>query len=152
MAGRVLKVYLASSMRGGGGGKGWDYLKELATIVGSLGHLPMNEVCSDKAPTVKVRGTGDDYLYNRDMAWLALADCLVAEVTYPSLGVGYEIAAALRELKIPVLALYQKSAPELSAMLNGNTDPLFHLQRYKGSEKMKEHVRRFLCKLTNKRA
>ena len=152
MAGRVLKVYLASSMRGGGDGKGWAYLKELAAIVESLGHVPMNEVCQDKSPKVKVAGKGDDFLYNRDMAWLEIADCLVAEVTYPSLGVGYEIATAIREHKIPVLALYQKNAPKLSAMLNGNTNPLFHLQSYTSSGEMEEQVRRFLGKLTNKRA
>jgi 2'-deoxynucleoside 5'-phosphate N-hydrolase len=152
MAGRVLRVYLAASMRGGGDGKGWGHLKELALIIAALGHVPMNEVCEDKAPKVKVSGKGDDYLYNRDMAWLELADCLIAEVTYPSLGVGYEIAAAIREQKIPVLALYQKNAPELSAMLNGNTDPLFHLQRYTGSGEMEERVRRFLGNLTNRKA
>jgi len=152
MAGRVLKVYLAASMRGGGEGKGWGHLKDLAAIVTALGHVPMNEVCCDKAPKVKVTGKGDDFLYNRDMAWLRIADCLIAEVTYPSLGVGYEIAAAVREQKIPVLALVQKKSPELSAMLNGNTDPLFHLQRYIGSGEMEEHVRRFLSKLTNKRS
>jgi len=152
MASRVLKVYLASSMRGGGDGKGWGYLQDLAAIVASLGHIPMNEVCQDKAPKVKVPGKGDDFLYNRDLAWLEVADCLVAEVTFPSLGVGYEIGAALREQKVPVLALYQKSAPKLSAMLKGNTDPLFHLQSYTGSREMGEQVRRFLSKLTNKRA
>ena len=152
MAGRVLKVYLAASMRGGGDGKGWDYLKELAAFVATAGHVPMNEVCTDKAPTVKVRGKGDDFLYHRDMAWLRLADCLIAEVTYPSLGVGYEIAAAVHEQKIPVLALYQKNATELSAMLKGNTDPLFHLQRYKGSGEMEDRVRRFLGNLTNRKA
>jgi 2'-deoxynucleoside 5'-phosphate N-hydrolase len=151
MAGRVLKVYLAASMRGAGDGKGWGYLKELAAIVTSLGHIPMNEVCANAAPKVKAAGKGDDHLYNRDMAWLGIADCLLSEVTYPSLGVGYEIAVAIREQKIPVLALYQKSAPELSAMLKGNTDPLFHLQSYTGSGEMEEQVRRFLCKLTNKR-
>ena len=150
MAGRVLKVYLAASMRGGGDGRGWDYLKELAAIVFSLGHVPMNEVCQDKAPKVKALGKGDEYLYNRDMAWLGLADCLIAEVTYPSLGVGYEIATAIREQKIPLLALYQKSTPELSAMIKGNTDPLFHLQSYTGSGEMEERVRRFLGNLINR--
>ena len=54
------------------------------------------------------------------MGWLRESDALIAEVTAPSLGVGYEIAKA-EEWGIPVLMLYRDSpnrAP--SAMLNGN--------------------------------
>jgi hypothetical protein len=150
MAGRVLKVYLAASMRGGGEGKGWDSLRALAGIVVSLGHTPMNEVCKDRSPKVKAKGKGDDHLYNRDMAWLSIADCLIAEVTYPSLGVGYEVAVAIREMKIPVLALCHASLPELSAMFNGNTEPLFHVERYSNSDEMQDAVRRFLRKITKR--
>jgi len=147
MAGRVLKVYLAASMRGGGDGKGWDALRRLATIVEGLGHMPMNEVWADKAPKVKAAGKGDDFLYNRDMAWLRIADCLIAEVTYPSLGVGYEVAVAIREHGIPVLALCQEDLPVLSAMFEGNTDTLFHLERYSGPKDLQERVRRYLGKI-----
>ena len=143
-----MKVYLAASMRGAGEGKGWEHLRALARIVDGLGHTPMNEVCSDLAPKVNVKGKGDDYLYDRDMAWLKIADCLIAEVTYPSLGVGYEIAVALRERKIPVLALYHESVTELSAMFSGNTEPLFHLKRYSDTDEIEGHIRRFLSKIT----
>jgi hypothetical protein len=148
MAGRVLKVYLAASMRGGGDGKGWEALRRLANIVEGLGHMPMNEVCADKAPKVKATGKGDRYLFNRDMAWLELADCLIADVTYPSLGVGYEVAVAVREHDIPVLALCHEELPVLSALFEGNTDPLFHLERYSGPEDLQDKVRRFLGKIT----
>jgi len=147
MAGRVLKVYLAASMRGGGDGKGWDALKQLACLVEGLGHIPMNEVCQDKSPSVKAKGTGDDYLYNRDMAWLKIADCLIADITYPSLGVGYEVAVAIREHRIPVLGLYRRAVKELSAMFNGNTEPLFHLESYADTSDMRELVRRFLGRI-----
>ena len=42
-------------------------------------------------------------VYERDMAWLAECEAVVAEVTTPSLGVGYEIAEALH-LRKPVSA------------------------------------------------
>lgn len=147
MADRVMKVYLAASMRGGGDGKGWDSLKALASIVEGLGHQPMNEVCKERAPKVKATGKGDRYLYNRDMAWLSIADCLIADVTFCSLGVGYEVAVALREHGIPVLALCHRDLPVLSAMFEGNTDPLFHLERFSGPGDMKDSVRRFLCRI-----
>ena len=147
MAGRVLKVYLAASMRGGGEGKGWDSLRRLADMVEGLGHMPMNEVCADRAPKVKVAGSGDEYLYNRDIAWLKLADCLIADVTYPSLGVGYEVAVALRERRIPVLALCHEEVQVLSAMFQGNTDPNFRLERYSGPRDLAKKLRRFLFKI-----
>jgi hypothetical protein len=45
----------------------------------------------------------------------------VAEVTTPSLGVGYEIGYALHKARKPVLCLC-KLGTHLSAMLNGNTN------------------------------
>ena len=147
MAGRVLKVYLAASMRGGGEGKGYDALRELACLVEDLGHIPMNEVCWERAPLVKAKGKGDDHLYNRDMAWLKMADCLIADITYPSLGVGYEVAVAIREQKIPVLGLYHRSVKDLSAMFNGNTEPLFHIESYSDTNDIQDLVRRFLGRI-----
>ncbi len=59
-------------------------------------------------------------IFNRDMGWLRKADVLVAEVTTPSLGVGYEIAAAV-SLGIRVICIWQTSAaPRISAMIVGN--------------------------------
>src|SRR5690349_8269229 len=43
-------------------------------------------------------------VYSRDVAWVNAAGALIAEVTTPSHGVGYEIAWALRR-PIPVLCL-----------------------------------------------
>ncbi len=59
-------------------------------------------------------------IYERDMQWLRSADLVVAEVTQPSLGVGYELGAA-EALGIPVVCLFRPaSGRSLSAMLRGN--------------------------------
>ena len=47
----------------------------------------------------------EEFIYNRDVDWLRESDCVIAEVTQPSLGVGYELGFA-ESLKIPVLCLY----------------------------------------------
>ena len=44
----------------------------------------------------------NEEIYNRDIKWLQSADIVVAEVTTPSLGVGYELGIA-EKLNIPVL-------------------------------------------------
>ena len=60
----------------------------------------------------------DEEIFERDMAWLNSADVLVAEVTTPSLGVGYEIASVLN-LGKPVIALYREiPGKRLSAMIS----------------------------------
>ena len=42
-------------------------------------------------------GTKDKWIHDRDVDWLHEADVVVAEVTQPSLGVGYEIGAVCHE-------------------------------------------------------
>ncbi len=65
-------------------------------------------------------GPSDQMIYQRDMAWLSEASLMVAEVTIPSLGVGYEIGRA-ESRGIPVLCLYrEQDGRKLSAMIAGN--------------------------------
>ncbi len=65
-------------------------------------------------------GPSDQMIYQRDMAWLTEASLMVAEVTIPSLGVGYEIGRA-ESRGIPVLCLYRgQDGRRLSAMISGN--------------------------------
>lgn len=62
------------------------------------------------------------------MAWLQEADVVVAEVTTPSLGVGYEIGKA--EEKKRVLCLYrEQDGKRLSAMISGN--PQIRVEKYR---------------------
>ncbi len=65
-------------------------------------------------------GPDDRTIHDRDLAWLSACDLLVAEVSVPSLGVGYELGCAVA-LKKPVLCLFKSgSARVLSAMISGN--------------------------------
>lgn len=71
----------------------------------------------------------------RDLAWLDQSDLVVAEVSVPSLGVGYEIAYATRIRRIPVIALYRKAFTQrCSAMISG--DPDVHLIEYEDASAM----------------
>ncbi|XP_001929323.1 2'-deoxynucleoside 5'-phosphate N-hydrolase 1 isoform X2 [Sus scrofa] len=61
----------------------------------------------------------DRAIHERDLAWLQQADVVVAEVTQPSLGVGYELGRAIA-LNKPVLCLFRpQSGRVLSAMIRG---------------------------------
>jgi nucleoside 2-deoxyribosyltransferase len=60
-------------------------------------------------------------VYRRDIAWIQACDALVAEVSTPSHGVGYEIAVALSLAK-PVLCCHRRGA-RVSKMITGNDSP-----------------------------
>jgi len=58
-------------------------------------------------------------MHDRDVVLLTMCDVMVAEVTHPSLGVGYEIGRAV-ELGKPVLCLYRPlPRKKLSGLLRG---------------------------------
>ena len=64
-------------------------------------------------------------IFQRDIGWLEEAACagglLVAEVSTPSTGVGYEIAAARYRYAMPVICLYRSSMTKrCSAMVAGD--------------------------------
>ncbi len=60
------------------------------------------------------------YIYERDTDWVREADVVVAEVTTPSLGVGYEIGLA-ESLEKRILCIYREQEDrQLSAMIAGN--------------------------------
>ena len=67
-------------------------------------------------------------VYQRDIAWIQACDGLIAEVSTPSHGVGYEIAYAL-SLGKPVLCCYRRGAI-VSKMLTGNDSPCLAVSQY----------------------
>lgn len=72
------------------------------------------------AVTGQAEKLNDVEIYQRDMDWIANSDAMIAEVSAPSLGVGYELHEAL-SLGVPVLCLH-KANVRVSAMLTGNPD------------------------------
>jgi CheY-like chemotaxis protein len=81
-------------------------------------------------------------VYERDMAWLRQCDVVVAEVTSPSLGVGYEIAEALH-LGKPVLCIY-RDGTALTKLLTGNTKPGIVVLAYASEAELLSAVDAFL--------
>ena len=81
-------------------------------------------------------------VYTRDVTWIRASDVLIAEVSAPSHGVGYEIGYALG-LGKPVLALYEEGR-KVSKMISGNPDPNLSVKTYRSPEHAVELVREFL--------
>lgn len=81
-------------------------------------------------------------IYQRDIAWIDACDAIVAEVSTPSHGVGYEIAYALSIGK-PVFCCYREGVG-VSKMLTGNDSPGFVIQAYTDTMQALAHLDSFL--------
>ena len=81
-------------------------------------------------------------VFDRDTAWLRACDAVIAEVSTPSHGVGFEIAYALDRGK-PVLCVAREGV-RVSKMLTGIRQPGFTFAAYTGEEELRAMVAAFL--------
>jgi hypothetical protein len=77
--------------------------------------------------------------------WIRKAEALIAEVSVPSHGVGYEIAFALNAGK-PVLCLHHQER-KISKMISGNPHPLLSIQTYQEPQEAVSLAREFIKRL-----
>ena len=111
-----MNIYFAASIRGGGIDP--DTCRILVSHLKGYGTVFTEHICREAGGTDD--RDPDEEIYERDIRWLRASDVVVAEVSVPSLGVGYEIGKA-EEWGIRVLCLYRKgSRNRLSAMIGGN--------------------------------
>lgn len=109
-------IYFAGSIRGGRTDR--TLYVEMIRLLKTHGRV-LTEHIADETLSEQGENLSDTDIHDRDMVWLRSATCVVAEVTTPSLGVGYEIGRAV-EMKIPVLCLFRPGAgKKLSAMIAG---------------------------------
>lgn len=128
-----MNIYFAGSIRGGREDKAL-YL-ELIEQLRAYGHV-LTEHIGDTQLTVLGESTDDRAIHDRDLSWLKEAAYVVAEVTTPSLGVGYEIGKA-SEWGKPILCLFRpKSSHSLSAMIAGSKS--VKVREYQNTAELKE--------------
>jgi hypothetical protein len=135
-----MNIYFACSITGGR-----EFESAYQTITRALAedHHRVPTAHLAEAGVVSVEAVIDPHeVYTRDTTWIQESDILIAEVSVPSHGVGYEIGYAL-SLGKPVLALYQEGR-KVSKMISGNPDPGLSVRCYQSSENAVEIIRAFL--------
>ncbi len=133
-----INIYFAGAIRGGRNDAAtYQIIVRLLSGYGTV----LTEHVGDEILLLEEKALAESEIFTRDMQWLSMADLLVAEVSTPSLGVGYELAMA-ENLNIPVLCLFRKKNKALSAMIAGN--PFFQAVVYKNSSELKDAVEIFL--------
>lgn len=137
---KVPRIFLSGSIRGGRQllktyQLMCNFIKEAGAEVTSL------HVADPELEKLEMEMTEEE-IYMRDMNLLSESDALIAEVTVPSTGVGYEICRALIQ-GIPVLCLHRPDAI-VSAMILGNPDPLVEIQAYPDKLILKQRIFEFI--------
>ena len=106
------------------------------------GNVLTEHVGSDEVIMSEDRTLSDKQIHDRDMDWIRKSDLLVAEVTVPSLGVGYEIGRAI-DLGKPVLCLYDANTDKaLSAMISGSSE--VEVKLYQDDNELEGLLREFI--------
>lgn len=85
-------------------------------------------------------------VYERDVTWIRAADALIAEVSAPSHGVGYEVGYALHAGK-KVLCLARQGV-KVSKMITGNPDPNLLVRIYQDNREAVGLARQFIAELS----
>ena len=135
-----MNIYFCGSIAGGR-----KYLKTYTKIVRylqSLGHtVPTEHIIAPDVLDSEKELTAEE-IYQRDIDWLTNADLAIAEISNPSLGVGYEICYSLNMEK-PILTLYEKGL-FVSRMITGISDPNLSVKEYDSDDDWKASIDQFL--------
>ena len=137
-----MKIYFAGSIRGGRDEEK-TYLRIIDYLC-SFGDV-LTEHVGYKDVEKSEENHSDIYIFERDVKWLESSDAMIADVTVPSLGVGYEIGFA-ETLNIPILCLYNpKNKKPLSAMITGNKNIIW--KEYSSFEDAQMLIKNFLSNI-----
>lgn len=135
-----MNIYFAGSIRGGREDRAL-YL-EMIEQLRAYGHV-LTEHIGD-AELTALGETGDDRaIHDRDLSWLKESEYVVAEVTTPSLGVGYELGKATEWSK-RILCLFRAGENRaLSAMIAGSDR--ITVREYKSAAEAREIFDQFFA-------
>jgi nucleoside 2-deoxyribosyltransferase len=122
-----MNIYFSCSITGGRADE--TVYREIVAALQGAGHVvPTASLASPGIKDLEMR-IDPRTVYERDIAWIDGCQAVVAEVSTPSHGVGYEIAYALQTGK-PVACLY-RDGRTVSKMLTGNSHPRLRVFAYR---------------------
>jgi len=134
-----MKIYFAGSIRGGRDLAG-DYNKLISAL--SVNHAVLTEHIGDKEISSSGEVLLEKDIFKRDIDWINSADVVIAEVSVPSVGVGWEIGYA-ESLGKRIICLYNiNSEKKISAMVEGN--PNNQIIKYKTIDEAIEKLNELL--------
>jgi hypothetical protein len=141
----ALTIYFSGSISGGRGD-----VAQYRAIIDALeadGHRILSGAVAAEHVGEGGEAIDASSIFDRDMSWLAHTNMVVAEVSTPSIGVGYEIATARYRYGVPVVCLYRPAfTKRCSAMVAGDREIV--LIEYDDAATMLARLRAELAKYT----
>ena len=112
-----MNIYFSGSIYGGR--QKLDTYKKLIKELAKFGTILDEEVADDNV-LVKEANLSDNDVFESLVNRIKRADLIFAEITFPSLGVGYELGYADSQDK-RIICVYDKNiTPKVTTMLRGN--------------------------------
>lgn len=133
-----MKIYFGGAIRGGRE-KIEDYIK-IVNFLEKYGEVLTKHVADINLSSNGENNLTEEEIYARDIKWLEECDIVVAEITVPSLGVGYELAYAEKKNK-KIICLYEEGKT-ISAMIKGNKN--FKLIPYTNIEQTFKEIEAYI--------
>ena len=121
-----MDLYFSCSLTGGRNDQ--PVYAALVDHLRALGHRVLTAHLADEAVLAADDKLSPESVFDRDTDWLRACDAVIAEVSTPSHGVGFEVAYALERGK-PVLCL-ARDGVRISKMLTGIRQPGFSFTVY----------------------
>ncbi len=137
-----MDLYFSCSLTGGR--RDQPVYAALVAHLQALGHRVLTAHLAAQTVTAEDGGVPAEEVFARDTAWLRACDAVIAEVSTPSHGVGFEIAYALERGK-PVLCLAQEGV-RVSKMLTGIRQSGFEFRTYGTQAAALAHLEAFLAR------
>lgn len=135
-----MKIYFSCSITGGRNEE--SVYQQLVEAMEQMGHdVPTAHLASPEVMEMEKIVLPEE-IFTRDMAWLEESDVVVAEVSTPSHGVGYEVAVGLLRGK-PVFCCYQADK-RVSKIITGNTSQNLTQCVYSDPQEAVAELREFL--------
>ena len=135
-----MNIYFACSITGGR-----EFEPAYLALVQALtedGHAIPTSHLAQSEVLERERVISPREVYARDVDWIDRCEALIADVSVPSHGVGYEIGYALQAGK-PVLCLHQRGR-KISKMISGNPHPALEVEEYVDVPQAIQKARSFL--------
>ena len=139
-----MNIYFACSITGGR----QDEAAYAALVTALLedGHIVPTASLARPEVMMQEGRLSPEEVYVRDTSWIERCDALIAEVSTPSHGVGYEIGYAL-SIEKPVLCCYRQGRG-VSKMISGNNNPNLQTRQYSSELELAQMARTFLDNLS----
>ncbi len=139
----AMKIYFSGSISGG---REYETIyQHLVAHLQAQGHEVLSAHVADPAALEREKNLPPRAVFERDVNWVKECKVLVAEVSTPSLGVGYEYGLAV-QLGKPVLCVY-RSGLRMSKMVTGNPAQNLTVAAYSSETDLDKVVDEFLANL-----